>query len=297
MSGDILKRIAEPSLQVVGYVVLAVMFLYILTPLVWMFLTAFNPEGGPFLELPKEFTLDNFVMIFMGEPIKGRAGAAHPFYMTRWIQNSFFIASVALLLVVTMASMAAYSLSRLDFPGKSLLMTFILLIGFMPSMAKILPLFKLCLMFGFVDNLFGVAVVIASSILPTQIWILKGFFDSIPRELEEQAWVCGCGRFTTLMRVVLPVAGPGIAVVALLSFLGAWGSFTIPLILIRSEDLYPISLGIASVFIHNPGEIGLAVDYGPLCALSIVYAIPSLAIYYLTRKYLMQVRLGKMEVR
>ncbi len=294
---DILKKISEPTLRVVGYVVLIAMSMYILTPLLWLLLTAFNPEGGPFLELPKSITLDNFVMLFTGKPIKGRAGAAHPFYMSVWLQNSFFIASVVLVIIIITASMAAYALSRLDFPGKSLLMTFILLIGFMPSMAKILPLFKLCLMFGFIDNLFGVAVVIASSLLPTQIWILKGFFDSIPRELEEQAWVCGCGRFGTLMRVVLPVAGPGIAVIALLSFLGAWGSFTIPLILIRSEDLYPVSLGIASVFIHNPGEIGLAVDYGPLCALSIVYALPSLAIYYLTRKYLMQIRVGKMEVR
>jgi len=294
---DILKKISEPTLRVVGYVVLIAMSMYILTPLLWLLLTAFNPEGGPFLELPKSITLDNFVMLFTGKPIKGRAGAAHPFYMSVWLQNSFIIASVVLVIIIITASMAAYALSRLDFPGKSLLMTFILLIGFMPSMAKILPLFKLCLMFGFIDNLFGVAVVIASSLLPTQIWILKGFFDSIPRELEEQAWVCGCGRFGTLMRVVLPVAGPGIAVIALLSFLGAWGSFTIPLILIRSEDLYPVSLGIASVFIHNPGEIGLAVDYGPLCALSIVYALPSLAIYYLTRKYLMQIRVGKMEVR
>jgi len=294
---DILKKISEPTLRVVGYVVLIVMSMYILTPLLLLLLTAFNPEGGPFLELPKSITLDNFVMLFTGKPIKGRAGAAHPFYMSVWLQNSFFIASVVLVIIIITASMAAYALSRLDFPGKSLLMTFILLIGFMPSMAKILPLFKLCLMFGFIDNLFGVAVVIASSLLPTQIWILKGFFDSIPRELEEQAWVCGCGRFGTLMRVVLPVAGPGIAVIALLSFLGAWGSFTIPLILIRSEDLYPVSLGIASVFIHNPGEIGLAVDYVPLCALSIVYALPSLAIYYLTRKYLMQIRVGKMEVR
>ena len=294
---DVLKKISEPTLRVVGYVVLVVMCMYILTPLLWLLLTAFDPEGGPYLKLPKSITLDNFVMLFTGKPIKGRAGAAHPFYMSVWLQNSFFIASVVLVIIIITASMAAYALSRLDFPGKSLLMTFILLIGFMPSMAKILPLFKLCLMFGFIDNLFGVAVVIASSLLPTQIWILKGFFDSIPRELEEQAWVCGCGRFGTLMRVVLPVAGPGIAVIALLSFLGAWGSFTIPLILIRSEDLYPVSLGIASVFIHNPGEIGLAVDYGPLCALSIVYALPSLAIYYLTRKYLMQIRVGKMEVR
>lgn len=294
---DVLKKISEPTLRVVGYVVLVVMCMYILTPLLWLLLTAFDPEGGPYLKLPKSITLDNFVMLFIGKPIKGRAGAAHPFYMSIWLKNSFFIASVVLVIIIITASMAAYALSRLDFTGKSLLMTFILLIGFMPSMAKILPLFKLCLMFGFIDNLFGVAVVIASSLLPTQIWILKGFFDSIPRELEEQAWVCGCGYLSTLMRVVLPVAGPGIAVIALLSFLGAWGSFTIPLILIRSEDLYPVSLGIASVFIHNPGEIGLAVDYGPLCALSIVYALPSLAIYYLTRKYLMQIKVGKMEVR
>ena len=109
---DILKKISEPTLRVVGYVVLIAMSMYILTPLLWLLLTAFNPEGGPFLELPKSITLDNFVMLFTGKPIKGRAGAAHPFYMSVWLQNSFFIASVVLVIIIITASMAAYAPRR-----------------------------------------------------------------------------------------------------------------------------------------------------------------------------------------
>lgn len=294
---SLMERIAEPSYKVLGYVILALLLVYILNPLAWMFITAFHPKGGPFLEIPENPTLENFITVFTGKPVEPTEAAAHPFHMTRWIVNSLVVATTTMALVISLSTLAAYSLSRLDFRGKSVALTALLLVGFMPTMSKILPLYRLCILFGLLDNLVGVGVVIASGQLPVQTWILKGFFDGIPRELEEQSWICGYTRLGSLFRVVFPLAGPGVAAVALLSFLGAWGNFTVPLILMRSEDLYPISLGIASVFIHHPGEVGLAVDYGPLCALAIIYAVPALIIYYATRKYLMQIRLARMEVK
>ncbi|HID90722.1 TPA: carbohydrate ABC transporter permease [Candidatus Bathyarchaeota archaeon] len=294
---SLLESLSEPSFKVLGYVVLALLFMYILTPLAWMFITAFHPKGSPFIEIPESPTIENFIMLFTGRPIGTKKLAAHPIYITNWIVNSLVIATATMLIVISLSALAGYSLSRLDFPGKSVFMCALLLIGFMPMIAKMLPLYKLLISLGLIDNLFGAAVVVASGLLPAQTWIIKGFFDGIPRELEEQAWVCGCTRLGSLSKVVFPLAGPGIAVVALMSFLSGWGNFTVPLILIRSEYLYPISLGIASVFTHHPGEVGLVVDYGPICALGVVYMIPSLVIYYFTRKHLMEVRLGKMEVR
>jgi len=289
------KSLAEPSIKIIGYVVLAFMALYILTPFIWLFITAFNPRGSPFLEIPENPTLENFIAIFTGTTKRG--AAAHSVYMATWIKNSLIVAATTMFIVIVTSAMAGYALSRLDFPGKNLFMLGLLLIGFMPSLTKLLPLYKLCIIFGFVNNLFGVGLVIASGVLPTQIWVMKGFFDGIPRELEEQAWICGCNRLTALFRVVLPAAGPGVMVVALMSFLSGWGNFTVPLILVRSEDLYPISLGIATIFTHNPGEVGLVVDYGVVAALSIVYMIPSLIIYYVTRRHLLKIRLARMEVR
>lgn len=293
----LIKELAEPSFKLLKYVILMALFLYILTPLVWLFVTAFSVEGGPYLGIPKEVTLDNFIAVLTNRPVGGTATAAHPFYMTRWITNSFIIAIVTMAVVVLLGVPASYALSRLRFRGKGILMTVILLAGFMPMMAKILPLFRLCALLGLIDNLPGIGLITASGTIPLQIWILKGFFDYIPRDLEEQAWICGYGRLAALFKVVLPAAGPGLAVVAFLSFLSGWGSFTVPLILIRTEYLFPISLGIASVFIHNPGEIGLAVDYGSVCALSVLYAIPALIIYYVFREHLMTIKLAKMEVR
>jgi len=296
--GDLLKKIAEPSFTVIGYVILLVLLAYVLTPLVWLFVTAFNPRGGPYLEIPREVTLDNFIRVFTGERPRGGTGtAAHPIYMSRWVANSLIVGFATMIITVALSAPAGYALSRLEFRGKDLLMTAILLVGFMPMTSKMLPLYRLARFLGLIDNLLGVALVIASGTIPTQIWIIKGFFDHIPREIEEQAWVCGCGYLSTLFRVVLPAAGPGLAVVAFLSFLSGWGNFTVPLILIYSENLYPISLGLASIFVHNPGEIGLAIDYGTACALSVIYAIPPILVYYVFREHLMEIRLGKMEIR
>lgn len=288
--------IAEPSIEVIGYIVLTLMCIYILMPFIWLFAIAFHPRGSPFLEIPENPTLDNFIVLFTGVSTLGGA-AAQSFYMTTWLKNSFIVAITTTLIVVITSAMAGYALSRLDFPGKNIFMLAVLLIGFMPMIAKLLPLYRLLIMLGFVNNLLGVGLVIASGVVPVQTWVMKGFFDAIPRDLEEQAWICGCNKFSALLRVVLPAAGPGVMVVALMSFMSGWGNFTVPLILMRSEDLYPVSLGIASIFTHHPGEVGLVVDYGPVSALSIIYMIPSLIVYYFTRKHLMRIRLAKMEVR
>ncbi len=291
----LIRSLSEPSIEVIGYVVLFFMIAYIYAPMIWLFLTAFSPKGGPFLEIPKSFTLENFAIVFGLKKIRAGA-AALSLYMHRWIVNSLIIAITTMVVTVVTASMAGYALSRLRFRGKSIFMVGLLVLGMMPTIAKLLPLYKLCIMFGFINNLVGAGIVVASGIIPVQIWIMKGFFDHIPRELEEQAWIFGCSKLEALFRVVLPCAGPGLSVVAFLSFLAGWGNFIIPLILIRTEPLYPISLGIAASFIHHPGEIGLAVPYGPLCALSLIYVIPSMTLYFIARKYLMQIKLAKMEV-
>lgn len=293
---SILKKIGEPSYTLLEYVVLITLMMYVLTPLLWLLETSVNTDPVPYLSIPKGITIDHFIAVLTNRPITG-GYAAHPVYMTRWIVNSLIISGTTMIIVIVLAVLASYSLSRLRFRGKNLLMTIILLSGFMPRMAMILPLFQLCRTLGLVDNLIGVAIVVASGTLPTQIWILKGFFDQLPRDLEEQAWICGCDRVSAVFRVILPNVGPGLAVVAFMSFLSGWGAFTTPLILIRREYLFPISLGIASVFIHNPGEIGLVVDYGPTCALAVLYAIPSIALYILLRERLMEIRLARLEVR
>ena len=292
---DLIKTLSEPSIKVIGYVILFFMLAYIYAPMIWLFLTAFTPKGGPFLEIPSSFTLENFAIVFGLKKIKTGA-AALSLYMHRWIINSLIIAITTMIVTVVTASMAGYALSRLRFKGKSVFMVGLLVLGMMPSIAKLLPLYKLSIMFGFVNNLVGVGIIVASGIIPVQIWIMKGFFDHIPRELEEQAWIFGCSKLETLFRVILPCAGPGLTVVAFLSFLAGWGNFIIPLILIRTEPLYPISLGIAAVFTHHPGELGLVVPYGPLCALSLIYVIPSIILYFMSRRYLMQIKLAKMEV-
>ncbi len=295
---NLLALVVSPTPKVLKYVVLFAILLYVFLPLAWLLLTAVDTNPGAYLKVPDGLTFGYIWGIITSQPIKSGSGqATHPIYMTNWIVNSLVLASVSMVVVVICASLASYGLSRLQMRGKGVLMTILLLAGFMPATAKILPLFRLCRQLGILNNLPGIGVVVASGSMGMMIWIMKGFFDNIPRDLEEQAWVYGYSRIRALFKVVLPAAGPGLAVIAFLSFMRAWGAFTLPLVLIRKEALFPISIGISSVLFADPGELGLSVDYGSIAALCILYAVPSVVIFYFFRKHLMSIRLTKIEVR
>jgi multiple sugar transport system permease protein len=295
---NLLSLVVSPTPKVLKYVVLLAILLYVFLPLAWLLITAVDTNPGAYLKFPDGITFAYIWGIITNQPVKSGSGqAVHPIYMTAWIKNSLILACVSMAVVVVCASLASYALSRLQMRGKAILMTMLLLAGFMPNTAKMLPLFRLCKQLGILNNLPGIGIVVASGSLGMMVWIMKGFFDNIPRDLEEQAWVYGYSRIRALFKVVLPAAGPGLAVIAFLSFMSAWGAFTLPLVLIRKEALFPIAIGISTVLIADPGEVGLSVHYGSICALCVIYTVPSVVIYYVFRKHLMSIRLSKVEVR
>jgi multiple sugar transport system permease protein len=112
---------------------------------------------------------------------------------------------------------------------------------------------------------------------------MKGFIDSIPLELEESAWLDGCNRLQALVRIVFPLAFPGVAVTGLFAFLGAWGDFLIPLVLLRSPDTFPIAMGLFRAF----NDLG-NVDFGFLTSLAVIYSVPSILLYLFARQYLVK---------
>jgi len=274
------KRFSKVGWEILKYMAFIIFSVYSLTPLTWLVAAAFHPNPTYLLELPKKPTLKNFAMIF----IEGD--------MSRWLMNSLILGTFSMIFAVATTVLAGYALSRLDFWGKDAFMSVLLIGGFMPWIARMIPTYKICISLGLIDNMVGTALVIAAGSLPSQTWIIKGFFDAVPRELEEQAWICGSTRLDTLFRVVFPLVGHGVAVVAFLSFVGGWGSFAIPLILLHSEANWPMSLGIALFM----GAKEYRMDLGALTAAVLIYIVPPLVIYYVIHEHLTKVKLTKMEV-
>ena len=142
-------------------------------------------------------------------------------------------------------------LSRFDFRGRRVLMFGILMTRIIPVSATIAPLYLIVQWLKLIDTYQGMIVVLAAQQLPLAIWLMKGFFDTVPGELEEAAWVDGASRLTSALRIVLPLAAPGVGAVALFAFIESWGDFLTPLILITSSDKTPISIGLFQAFSYR----------------------------------------------
>jgi multiple sugar transport system permease protein len=238
-------------------------------PFGWIVLAAVDPHAGLYLAVPGRVSLDNFGRFF-GDP-----------GFVRLLLNSLIYSGGATLVTTSCCVLGGYALSRYAFPGRRTLMFAILLTRIIPVTATIAPLYLIALRLGLADTYHGVVLILAAQQIPLSIWILKGFFDTIPGELEEAAWIDGAGRLGSALRIVLPLAAPGVAAAALFSFIETWGDFLTPLILIQNPDQFPLSIGLFRAFTGRN-----LVDWGLLTAVSVVYMLPSLIFYLVVRRWL-----------
>jgi multiple sugar transport system permease protein len=185
-----------------------------------------------------------------------------------------------MLLTVVLSGLAAYPLSRYQFRSKKFLMYFILFASALPVLALVTPLYAMYVTLNLQDTLLGCILFFVASALPFSIWLMKNFLDSVPIELEEASWIDGASTLVTFWRIILPLAAPGIAVVGVWSFLGAWTNFFVPLIILQSQNLQPASVSIYSFF----GSYG-QVNYGQLAAFAMLYALPAVALYTLVSRF------------
>ena len=254
-----------------AYLILVALALFAIVPFSWLLLAAFDEQASIFVKVPSTWTLDNFANLFANQD------------GLRLIVNSLIYSGGATLILVVVATMAGYVLSRYSFPGRRTFMLGILLIRVIPPTAIIAPLYVIAASLGFLNTYYGVTLVLASWQLPLALWLMKGFFDTVPLEIEEAAWVDGATRLKAAFRVVLPLAGPGVGAAALIAFIGAWNEFLIPLVLISDPDKQPIALGLFRAYISYT-----QVDWGFLAALSVVYVIPAVVFYVVARRALQQ---------
>ena len=232
-------------------------------PLLWFLFAPFNARAELGLAIPDPWTLSNFVTVF------GNSFAVQALW------NSLIQSVGGVILVGAAATLAAYALSRSSLPGKGAV-TYILLLfsSVVSGSAAMVPIFLIVSAAGLIDTHLAVILTFAGGLLPTAMFILRDFIDSIPKSYEESAMVAGASPVQAFFDVALPVIRPGIVVVVVWGFVNIWGSFLIPFILLRSDDNMPASVAIYSFY----SEAGTPI-VTLLAAYSLIYSLPVIALY------------------
>jgi multiple sugar transport system permease protein len=267
-------RAVDVVQRIIGYALLVLLALFCLVPFAWVVLSSVDADAGAVVKIP-EFSFVNFARFFTDPQT--------PLLLI----NSLVIAisSTALNLVLGIAG--GYALSRFVFPGRRFFMFGILLIRVIPAPATIVALYLIMVNLQLANTLHGLIIVQAVSGLPVTLWLMKGTVDAVPVELEEAAWTDGNTRLQAIRRIVLPVIGPGLGAAAMLQFMGSWGDFLTPLVLLQNQDLYPLAIGLFRAFTERN-----IVDWGLLAASGIVYVLPPAILYLFVRKHLLRSSLG-----
>jgi multiple sugar transport system permease protein len=232
-------------------------------PLIWFLFAPFNARAELGIAIPDPFTFANFETVF------GNA------FALRGLLNSLIQSVGGVILVGIAATLAAYALSRSAIPGKGAV-TYVLLLfsSVVSGSAAMVPIFLIISAMGLIDTHVAVILVFAGGLLPTAMFILRDFIDGIPKTYEESAMVAGASPLQAFFDVALPVIRPGIVVVVVWAFVNIWGSFLIPFILLRTDDLMPASVAIYSFY----SEAGTPI-VTLLAAYSLIYSLPVIGLY------------------
>ncbi|MGW3425311.1 carbohydrate ABC transporter permease [Streptomyces phaeochromogenes] len=238
-------------------------------PLAWVLLSSVDPKADLKVKVPDGVTLDNFDAVLK------------PDITFTPLLNSLILCGGATLLTVVCAALAAYPLSRFRSRLNRPFLLTILFATSLPITAIMVPVYALFVQVDLIDTMQGTIFFFAASQLPFAIWLMKNFMDGVPKELEEAAWTDGASSFQSLLRIVLPLMGPGVAVVTVFSFVMMWGNFFVPFMLLLTPDQMPASVSINDFF----GNRGTVV-YGQLAAFSIIYSTPVVLLYVLVARKL-----------
>jgi ABC-type glycerol-3-phosphate transport system permease component len=183
---------------------------------------------------------------------------------------------------IVLGTMAAYSLTRYRYPGRGKLATFILLGYMFPPIVLIIPFFVWFKTIGLTDNYLGLIITYVALGLPFATWLLWAFFQSIPLELEEAAWIDGATRARAIVHVVLPLSLPGVIATSIFTFIVAWNEYLFALILMNTDPMKTLPVGLADL-LNRP-----MTDWGVIMAAGVVITLPALLFFIITQNYLIK---------
>ncbi len=267
MKSDILKKIALYSGVIIALGVLLFPFAVMISTSLKTLKEVYSPHPH---WIPYSFKFSNFVEIFDSFPLLN-------FFM-----NSVIVAGGATILSVGLSVPAAYASARLRFKGRKLLLWVFLVAQMFSPVIIIMSLFKIITRLGLLDTFTSLIIVNAVFTLAFSIWMMNGYFRSIPLDVEEAAWIDGCTRFQGLIKVVLPMAMPGIVTTVIYSFITAWNEFMFAMTFITSDEKKPITLGLFN-FVGR-----WSVDWHYLMAASLLAILPVVILFLVIEKKLVE---------
>lgn len=255
---------------------LVAMALFALGPFVWILLTSVKTRQDlyafPLNYIPTRPTFGNYVAAWTS-PLT-------PF--SRFFANSLWVSSVTMVATTVISTLAGYALARFRFVGKTTFLLIFLATQMFPSVLLIAPLFSQWHAFGLLDTYQALIYSNFSFTVPFTVWMLVGYFDSIPRELEESALIDGCGRFRALCRVVLPLAAPGIAATAIFAFVSSWSELLFAVTFTSSTEMRTLSAGL----LYMVGQY--EIQWGELSAGVIVSTVPVAILFGFLQRHLIR---------
>jgi len=264
------------------YIFLILASLPIVIAYLWLFASSFS-DKLTFGIIPKELTLKNWR--FLWSEIKLGLTTFESIWPVT--MNSILLAGSITILEVVVSLLAGFALSRMDFPGKDLIMKTTIILHAFPGVALLIALFYVLNFVNLLDNIIGVVLVKVALELPMATWMIKGFFDEIPWELEWAAYIDGCSRFQLWYRIILPQVKPGISAVSIFAFLSGWSEFIYSYTFLFSSEHYTLA-----VFLKNLIGDFRFLDYGLLAAAGLFYLIPVIVFFLISQKSLMKINFG-----
>lgn len=265
------SRIVHGWFKVTSYSILVLFALATLVPFIWMVSTAFKPnelsmEMPPVL-IPPDPTLKNFEVFFK------------QMNAWRWILNSVITVSIITLGHVILYTTAGYALAKLSFPGRRLVFGMVIIALTIPLYVIVVPLYQMMFQFGWMNTY--AALIIPALVGPANLFLMKQFMQTLPSSLIDSARVDACPEWRIFLRVVLPIAKPGIAVLAIFTFMGYWNGFFWPLIVTQTSEMRTLTVGLTSV---RYGSF----DYGSLMAGSLIAAAPMFLVFLIFQRYFLK---------
>lgn len=257
----------------VSHVMLSLWALLVLIPLAWTLMSSFKNTSEIFaspFSLPAVWQFQNYVEAWE------TAGIGKYFF------NTVIVVGFALVIVMVLGAMCAYVLARYVFPGSRAIYILMLAGLTFPVFLAIVPLFFILKNIGLLNTLPGLIIVYVAFALPFTVFFLFSFFKALPSEIAEAAQIDGAGEWRTFFQVMLPMAKPGLASVAIFNFLGLWNQYLIPVAINTNPKNYVLSQGIAAY----AGQMGYAVNFGALFAAAIIVVVPVLIMYILFQRQL-----------